>query len=38
MTTSSQTHDRTAELRGLLDERLVVLDGAWGTMLQNAGL
>ncbi|GAA0217200.1 methionine synthase [Actinomadura nitritigenes] len=29
---------RTEELRGLLDERIVVLDGAWGTMLQGAGL
>jgi 5-methyltetrahydrofolate--homocysteine methyltransferase len=30
----------TAEqrLRELLDERIVVLDGAWGTMLQRAGL
>ncbi|MFF0518006.1 methionine synthase [Actinomadura nitritigenes] len=28
----------TEELRGLLDERIVVLDGAWGTMLQGAGL
>ncbi len=27
-----------ARLRELLDERIVVLDGAWGTMLQNAGL
>src|SRR5678815_5596430 len=25
-------------LRRLLDERVVVLDGAWGTMLQGAGL
>ena len=25
-------------LRELLAERIVVLDGAWGTMLQNAGL
>src|SRR5438128_9684738 len=29
---------RTADLRALLDERMVVLDGAWGTMFQNAGL
>src|SRR3954451_12411401 len=29
---------RTAELRTLLSERVVVLDGAWGTMLQGAGL
>ncbi|MEU0563238.1 methionine synthase [Dactylosporangium sp. NPDC006015] len=27
-----------ADLRKLLDERVVVLDGAWGTMLQAAGL
>ena len=27
-----------AGLRELLDERIVVLDGAWGTMLQQAGL
>ncbi|MFF5227491.1 methionine synthase [Dactylosporangium sp. NPDC000521] len=27
-----------ADLRRLLDERVVVLDGAWGTMLQAAGL
>ncbi|MEV0128318.1 methionine synthase [Dactylosporangium sp. NPDC050688] len=26
------------DLRALLDERVVVLDGAWGTMLQAAGL
>ncbi len=25
-------------LRELLDQRIVVLDGAWGTMLQNAKL
>src|SRR5450432_1880664 len=25
-------------LRDLLDERIVVLDGPWGTMLQGAGL
>ena len=25
-------------LRQLLDERIAVLDGAWGTMLQRAGL
>jgi 5-methyltetrahydrofolate--homocysteine methyltransferase len=28
----------TSELRDLLDRRIVVLDGAWGTMLQGAGL
>jgi 5-methyltetrahydrofolate--homocysteine methyltransferase len=27
-----------ARLRKLLDERILVLDGAWGTMLQTAGL
>ena len=25
-------------IRGLLDQRIVILDGAWGTMLQGAGL
>jgi 5-methyltetrahydrofolate--homocysteine methyltransferase len=25
-------------IRGLLDERILILDGAWGTMLQGAGL
>ena len=29
---------RTRELIGLLEQRIVVLDGAWGTMLQGAGL
>jgi 5-methyltetrahydrofolate--homocysteine methyltransferase len=29
---------RTQELRDLLDQRIVVLDGAWGTMLQGAQL
>ena len=29
---------RTQELRDLLDQRIVVLDGAWGTMLQSAQL
>ncbi|MYW91513.1 methionine synthase [Amycolatopsis rubida] len=28
----------TQNLRNLLDQRVVVLDGAWGTMLQGAGL
>ena len=28
----------TQALRELLDQRIVVLDGAWGTMLQGAGL
>ncbi|MGF1661562.1 MAG: methionine synthase [Kineosporiaceae bacterium] len=30
--------ERTEALRGLLDDRIVVLDGAWGTLLQSAGL
>ncbi|GIJ46479.1 5-methyltetrahydrofolate--homocysteine methyltransferase [Virgisporangium aliadipatigenens] len=30
--------ESTAALRRLLDERIAVLDGAWGTMLQGAGL
>ncbi|WP_158894126.1 methionine synthase [Amycolatopsis anabasis] len=30
--------DSNGTLRELLDQRVVVLDGAWGTMLQNAGL
>ncbi|MBX6389225.1 MAG: methionine synthase [Frankia sp.] len=29
---------RVAKLRELLEQRVVVLDGAWGTMLQSAGL
>src|SRR5438309_2260772 len=29
---------RTQQLRDLLDQRIVVLDGAWGTMLQGAQL
>ncbi|WP_261575036.1 methionine synthase [Frankia gtarii] len=33
-----RTHDSAAALRELLARRVVVLDGAWGTMLQNAGL
>ena len=28
----------TEDLRSLLDQRILVLDGAWGTMLQGAGL
>jgi 5-methyltetrahydrofolate--homocysteine methyltransferase len=31
-------NSRIAELKRLLSERVVVLDGAWGTMLQRAGL
>ncbi len=30
--------DRTQALRELLDQRIAVLDGAWGTMLQGASL
>ena len=30
--------DRARVLRELVDERIVVLDGAWGTMLQQSGL
>ncbi|WP_345635901.1 methionine synthase [Rugosimonospora acidiphila] len=30
--------DATQALRRLLDQRIAVLDGAWGTMLQGAGL
>jgi 5-methyltetrahydrofolate--homocysteine methyltransferase len=30
--------DRQTELRALLDQRIAVLDGAWGTMLQGAKL
>ena len=29
---------RTQALRDLMDQRVLVLDGAWGTMLQRAGL
>ena len=27
--------DRTAQLKDLLDERIVVLDGAWGVLIQR---
>ncbi|SNQ49729.1 homocysteine-N5-methyltetrahydrofolate transmethylase, B12-dependent [Frankia canadensis] len=37
-TIRSGTRDSAEELRELLSQRVVVLDGAWGTMLQNAGL
>ena len=33
-----QGSPRETALRELLDQRIVVLDGAWGTMLQGAGL
>src|SRR5689334_14692369 len=32
------TAEATQSLRELLDQRVAVLDGAWGTMLQGAGL
>lgn len=31
-------NDRQNDLRELLEQRIAVLDGAWGTMLQGAGL
>ncbi|WP_091455740.1 methionine synthase [Actinokineospora iranica] len=34
----TEAGSRTAALRELLDRRIAVLDGAWGTMLQGAGL
>ncbi|MFF5082881.1 methionine synthase [Actinoplanes sp. NPDC000266] len=33
-----ERNERVAELKRLLGERILVLDGAWGTMLQGAGL
>ncbi|WP_433496925.1 methionine synthase [Sphaerimonospora sp. CA-214678] len=33
-----RAEDRTQRLRELFDQRIAVLDGAWGTMLQGAGL
>ena len=30
--------DIAAEIRRIAEERILVLDGAWGTMLQGAGL
>ncbi|HEX2902484.1 MAG TPA: methionine synthase [Jatrophihabitans sp.] len=40
MTSVRENHQTEAEqrLRSLLAERIVVLDGAWGSMFQNAGL
>ena len=39
MSTSSATATGTRPtLQELLDQRVVILDGAWGTMLQTAGL
>ncbi len=34
----STAFESTVRLRELLDQRVAVLDGAWGTMLQGAGL
>lgn len=34
----STAFDSTTRLRELLEQRVAVLDGAWGTMLQGAGL
>jgi 5-methyltetrahydrofolate--homocysteine methyltransferase len=36
--TTLQRSETTAELRRLLSQRVLVLDGAWGTMLQGAKL
>ena len=36
--TVRSSSETTAELRRLLSERILVLDGAWGTMLQGAKL
>ncbi|MEV0458042.1 methionine synthase [Catellatospora methionotrophica] len=38
MSRSSSPATRVQELRTLLDQRIAVLDGAWGTMLQGARL
>ncbi len=35
---STVSAERIEALRAVLDQRIVVLDGAWGTMLQGAGL
>ena len=35
---TARTSDRTAELQGILEERVMVLDGSWGVMLQSMGL
>ena len=32
------TPDRTAELERILEERVMVMDGSWGVMLQSMGL
>ena len=36
--TKQSTNEPQRDLRALLDRRILVLDGAWGTMLQAAGL
>ena len=33
-----KTPDRTAELESILEERVMVMDGSWGVMLQSMGL
>ncbi|HEV3355635.1 MAG TPA: methionine synthase [Pseudonocardiaceae bacterium] len=38
MRTSGNRGERTDDLRRLFDSRVAVLDGAWGTMFQNAKL
>ncbi|HJQ02326.1 MAG TPA: methionine synthase [Jatrophihabitans sp.] len=38
MTSQTMAAARTQQLRDLLDQRIVLLDGAWGTMLQGAQL
>ncbi len=35
---ATETDARTQALRALLNDRIAVLDGAWGTMIQGAGL
>jgi 5-methyltetrahydrofolate--homocysteine methyltransferase len=37
-TPNVRTPHSADHIRGLLDQRILVLDGAWGTMLQGAGL
>ena len=33
-----KTPDRTAEIESILEERVMVMDGSWGVMLQSMGL
>ena len=35
---AAEPNATTQALKDLLDRRVAVLDGAWGTMFQNAGL